>query len=178
MRQLDADALGPFEDRDGRRCARDQPDYGARLRAFRCVRRVDQRVVDDRRAAHVGDAVLLDQFENFCGLDFAQADVDAGGRRDRPWKTPAVAVEHRQCPQIDRMLAEIARKDVTDGVQVGTAVVGHHALGIARCSRGVAERDGVPFVFRQPGGEVLIGWREAMRLERIAPAIERTPELI
>ena len=58
------------------------------------------------------------------------------------------------------MLAEIARKDVTDGVQVGAAVVGHHALGIARCSRGVAERDGVPFVFRQPGGEVLIALRQ------------------
>src|SRR3981189_695689 len=69
-------------------------------------RSVDQRIVDDRRAAHVGDAVLPDQFKDPGRLDLAQADIDAGGRRDGPGKAPAIAVEHRQGPEIDRVLAE------------------------------------------------------------------------
>ena len=128
--------------------------------ALRRIRRVDQRVVDDRRAGHVGDAVLSDQLEDFGGIDLAQADIDAGRRRDGPWKAPAVAVEHRQRPEIDRMLAEIAGEDVADGVEVGAAMVGHHALRIARGSRGIAERDGVPFVLRQPRDETFIALRQ------------------
>src|ERR1700687_3131732 len=104
---------------------------------------IDQRIVDDRRAAHVGDAVLFDQLENLCGVNLAQANVDAGRGRDGPWKTPAVSVESRQGPEIDRMLAEIAREDVADGVEVGAAMMRDHALGIACSSRGIAERNGV-----------------------------------
>ena len=47
------------------------------------------------------------------------------------------------------MLAEIAGQDIADGVKVGAAVVGHHALGIARGARGIAQRNGVPLVVRQ-----------------------------
>ena len=57
------------------------------------------------------------------------------------------------------MLAEIAGEDVADGVEIGAAVMGHHALGIARGARGVAERDGVPFVRRQSRDEILIALR-------------------
>jgi len=44
------------------------------------------------------------------------------------------------------MLAEIACQDVTDRVQIGAAVMGHDALGVARGARGVAQRNRVPFI--------------------------------
>jgi len=39
------------------------PTTGPRGGALRRIGGVDQGVVDNRRASHVGDAVLLDQFE-------------------------------------------------------------------------------------------------------------------
>ena len=171
MGQLDADALGAFEHGDRRRRARDQPDHGPRGFALRRVGRVDQRVVDDRRAAHVGDAVLRDQLEDLCRIDLAQADIDAGGGRDGPGKAPAVAVEHRQRPEIDRMLAEIARQDVADGVEIGAAVMGDDALGIARGARGVAQRDRVPFVVGQPCDEAGIALRDRRLVFDLADAL-------
>jgi len=160
MRQHDPDAFGALEHGDRRRCARDQSDDRPRGLASRRVRRIDQRVVDDRRAAHMGDAVLCDQFKNPGRIDFAQADVHTGRGSDGPGKTPAIAMEHRQRPEIDRMLAEIAGEDVADGVEVGAAVVGHDALGITRGPRGVAERNGVPFIFRRFCDETLIALRQ------------------
>ena len=160
MRQLDADAFGAFEHGDRRRGAGDQSDHGARLGALGRVGRIDQRVVDDRRAAHVGDAVLRDQLEDLRRIDLAQADIDAGGGRDRPRKAPAVAMEHRQRPEIDRMLAEIAGKDVADGVEIGAAMMGDDALWIACGARGVAQRDSVPFVAGQACHEAGIALRD------------------
>ena len=160
MRQLDADAFGAFEHRDRRRGARDQSDHGPRGLALRRAGRVDQRVVDDRRAAHVGDAVLRDQLEDLGRIDLAQADIDAGRGRDRPRKAPAVAVEHRQRPQIHRMLAEIAGEDIADGIEIGAAVMGHDALRIARGARGIAQRNRVPFVAGQPCDEAGIACRD------------------
>src|SRR6478736_10497342 len=98
----------------------------------------------------MGYAMLCDQFKDFRRIDLAQADIDAGGGCDGPRETPAVAVKHRQGPEIDRMLAEIAGQDVADGVEVRAAVMRYHALGIARGTRSVAQRDGVPLVRRQP----------------------------
>ena len=46
------------------------------------------------------------------GAHPAQADVRAGDERQRPGKAPAVAVEHRQRPQIDRMLRHAGRERV------------------------------------------------------------------
>src|SRR6202051_792767 len=124
------------------------------------IRGVDQGVVDDRRARHVRDAVPLDQVENLRRFDLAQADIDAGGRRDGPGKTPAVAVEHRQRPEIHRMLAELACEDVADRIEVSAAVVGDDALRITRGAGGVAQRDGFPFVRRQSWNEVGIALRQ------------------
>ena len=69
------------------------------------------------------------------------------------------------------MLAEIAGEDVADGVQVGAAVMGHHALGIAGGAGGVAERDGVPFVLRQSCGETLIALRQRVLVFDLADAL-------
>ena len=67
MRQLDADAFGAFEHGDRRRGAGDQSDHALGGCALRRIRGVDQRVVDDRRAAHVGDAVLSISSKIFAG---------------------------------------------------------------------------------------------------------------
>ena len=131
MRQLDADAFSAFEHGDRRRRTRDQPDDGPRFRALRRAGRIDQRVVDDRRTAHVSDAMLGDQLEDLCRVHLAQADIDAGRGRDRPGKAPAVAVEHRQRPEIDGMLRHRPHQDIPERVQIGAAMVIDHALGIA-----------------------------------------------
>jgi len=126
----------------------------------------------------MSDAVLRDQFENFRRIDLAQADIDARGRGKRPGKAPAVAVEHRQRPEIDRMLAEIAGEDIADGVEIGAAVMGHDALGIARGARGVAERDRVPFVVRQPCREAGIALRQCRLVFDFADALSAGKRLV
>src|SRR3984885_5020822 len=106
------------------------------------------------------DTVLFDQLKDLCRVALAQADVDPGRSRDGPRKAPAVAMEHRQGPEIDRMLAEIAGENVADGIKVSAAVVGDDAFRVACRARGVAERDGVPFVLRQACNETLIALRQ------------------
>ena len=68
------------------------------------------------------------------------------------------------------MLAEIAGEDVADGVEVGAAMVGHHAFGIACGSGSVTERDGVPFVRRQPCGKTRIALRQRVLIFDLADA--------
>ena len=80
----------------------------------------------------MGDAVLRDQLKNLGRIDLAQTDVDARGGRHRPRKAPTVAVEHRQRPQIHRMLAEITGQNIADGIEIGAAVMGHDALRVTR----------------------------------------------
>ena len=75
-----------------------------------------------------------------------QADMRSGDDRDRPREAPAVAMEHRQRPQIHRMLAEIARQNIADGIEISAAVMGHDALRVTRGARGIAQRNRVPFI--------------------------------
>ncbi len=110
--------------------------------------RVEQDRHDDRRAAHVRDAVLGDEVVERLGAHLAQAHVHAGLDADRPGKAPAVAMEHRQRPEIDGMAADVGGDDVADRQQVGAAMMIDDALGIAGRARGVVERDRVPFVAR------------------------------
>ena len=58
------------------------------------------------------------------------------------------------------MLAEIAREDVADGIEIGAAVMGHDALRIARGARRIAQRNRVPFVGGQPCDEAGIALRD------------------
>ena len=103
----------------------------------------------------------------------AQADMRAGDHRDRPGEAPAVAVEHRQRPEIDRMLAHAAGDDVADREQVGAAVVIDHALGIAGGAGGVVERDRVPLVARHLPGEVGIAVLDEILVFDRADALAR-----
>ena len=93
----------------------------------------------------MGDVVLRDGVENRFSFDTTQADIGSGKRRYRPWKTPAVAMKHRQGPQVNRV-GHCPDQRVADGVQKRSAVMIDDALRIAGCSRCVVQRTGVPFV--------------------------------
>ena len=86
--------------------------------------------------------------EDLRRLDAAQAHMRARHRRHRPRMGPAVAVEHRQGPEIDGFGRKPERHDVAERVQERAAMVIDDALGIAGRARGVVERDRLPLVGR------------------------------
>ena len=68
----------------------------------------------------------------------------------RPSVSPAVAMEHRQGPQIDRAAVEPERDRIADRIQKSAAMVIDDALGIAGRAGGVVERDRLPFIVAAP----------------------------
>jgi hypothetical protein len=64
-------------------------------------------------------------------INTAQANINARTRCNRPWKTPAIAVEHRQSPQIHWMLINIPIKHIRNGIDCYASMVVHHTLWIA-----------------------------------------------
>ena len=110
---------------------------------------VHQQVQHDRRAAEMGDPVLGDRREDRRRIDPPQADMGAGDSGYRPGIGPAVAVKHRQGPQIDRMAIEPEGDRVADRIQKGAAVVVDHTLGVAGGARGIVQRNRLPLVARQ-----------------------------
>ena len=109
----------------------------------------DEGGMHDRCAAVMRYAVLTHQPEDQRRVDATQTDIGAGHCRERPRKTPAIAVKHRQGPEIDRMARQVPGQHIADRVQIGAAMVNHHALGIAGRARGVIQADRIPFIFRQ-----------------------------
>ena len=73
----DADALAAFDDGGRRRGAGNQAGNRVRNAGAQHLRRIDQKAVDNRRAAQVRDAMLADQREDQRRIDLAQADADA-----------------------------------------------------------------------------------------------------
>ena len=130
----------------GRRGGGGEEAHDMRQRALLVVARVEQDRHDDRRAAHVRDLVLGDEVEDRLRAHLPQADVHARLDADRPGKAPAVAMEHRQGPEIDRVAADVAGDDVAGREQVRAAMMVDDAFGVAGRARGVVERNRVPFV--------------------------------
>ena len=120
---------------------------------------IDDEVVDDGRGAVVRHAVIAHGREDGRGVHAPQANVRAAHHGQRPGEAPAVAVEHRQRPQVAREVRQRPGDGVAHGVEVGAAVVGDHALGVAGGAAGVAHGDGVPLVGRalQPGQRLVRG---------------------
>ena len=137
-------------------------DHDMRQRLLLLRRRVEQRRHHDRRAAQMRHLVIGDGVEDRRGAHRAQADMRAGDDRQRPGEAPAVAVKHRQRPQIDRMLAHAAGDDVAEREQIGAAMMIDHALRIAGGAGGVVERDRVPFVVRHQPGEIRIAFAQKL----------------
>ena len=100
----------------------------------------------DRCAAIVRHAVLSHRVENQLRVDLAQAHIGACIGGHGPREAPAVAVEHRQRPQVHGMLRHAPGHDVANRIQIGAPVMVDHALGVAGGARGVVERNGVPFI--------------------------------
>ena len=120
----------------------------------RCGQRTRRGVVGDadlhgRRAAHVRDALRLEQLPDARRIGRAQAHVRAADGRDGPGEAPAVAVEHRERPQVDGPSGEAVVEDVAEGVEVGAAVRAHDALRPAGGARGVVDRDQRVLVVRR-----------------------------
>ena len=74
--------------------------------------------------------------------------------RHGPRVGPAVAVEHREGPQVLGLVAHASLDDVAEGAQVRPAVRVHHALRTARRARGVVYGDGL-FLVLEHVGDVL-----------------------
>ena len=100
----------------------------------------------------MGHPVLDNRLKDDVRLNFSQADVGATDGTDAPREAPAVAVEHRQGPQVDRALRHAPGHDIPQRIQVGTAVVINDSLRIAGGSRGVVQRNSLPFILRAMPG--------------------------
>ena len=98
----------------------------------------------------------------------------AGLGGDRPGKAPAVAVEHRQRPEIDRMKLHLPGHRVPGRVQPGAAMVIDHALGIAGRARGVVQRDRIPLVRRRRIGAIRIALRQQRFVVEAADPVSRS----
>ena len=149
MGDLEAGLAHRLEHGRGRRGGGGEEAHDVRQRPPLVVARVEQDRHDDRRAAHVRDLVLGDEVEDRLRAHLPQADVHACLDADRPGKAPAVAMEHRQRPEIDRVARHVGGDDVAGREQVRAAMVVDDALGIAGGARGVVERNRVPFVVRR-----------------------------
>ena len=109
--------------------------------------------------------MLADLLPDRISAHLAQAHVRAADGGDGPRGTPAVAVEHRQRPQVDAVLVVPGVHDLGEGVQVGAPVRVDHALREAGGAGGVVERDGSELVRdrprqlapRGPGDQVGVG---------------------
>src|SRR5262249_27854614 len=119
-------------------------------------RRVEQRRHHDRRAAEVRHLVGGYRVVHGGRAYLAQAYMRAGDDRERPGEAPAVAVEHRDGPEIDRVLAHAAGNDVADREEVGAAVVIDDPFGVAGGAGRVVERDRVPLIVGHLPGEIRI----------------------
>ena len=109
---------------------------------------VDQHVVHDWGPAIMRDPFGAHQPEDLRRVHLAQAHVRPRVRRDRPREAPPVAVEHRQCPQVDAVPGHAPGQDVPYRVQVRAPVVVDDAFGLARRPRGVVQRDRLPLIRR------------------------------
>ncbi len=178
MGQVDADAFRALDHRLRRGCPRDHAVYRVVDPGTQRVGRVDQHVVHHRRAAKVGHAMLADQPEDQRRLHFSEAHAGARHQRKGPGKAPAIAVEHGQRPQVHRKVRHGPGDDVADRIDVGTAVVQDDSLGIAGRTRGVVERDRVPFVVGQAPLEIRIAGGEKVVVFDLAQQLAAAGQIV
>ncbi len=150
---LDAHLLDGTNDLGRGRCAGHHRLHRVLDGSLGCLGHVDQGIEHDRRTAQVADPVFADQVQDLLRVDPAQEHVGAGQGGDGPGVAPAVAVEHRQGPQVHRAMAHGPGHLVANGVQVRATVVIDHALGVAGSAGGVVERNGLPLVIRPVPGK-------------------------
>ena len=94
-----------------------------------------------RRAAQVGDRVPGDQVQGPVRLEGGQADAGGPDRGHAPGQRPAVAVEHRQRPQMPARRGQAELQGHAHRVEIRAAMGVDHALGPSRGPAGVVHRD-------------------------------------
>ncbi len=120
------------------------------------IRGSSQRGMDHRRTAVMGHLMLTHQFQHVVHLEAAQADLGGANGRQRPRKAPAIAVEHRQRPQVDRLAVDAPVDDIGHRIEIGAAVVVDHPLRIAGGAGGIVQRNRIPLIGGQLPGKVRI----------------------
>ena len=160
MGDVEAQPLHALDHRGGRCRAGDEAADLVVDAALQFARRVDQHVVDDRRAAHVRDAVLPRSPRR------SPARRPSAGRRWCRRSPPSSRGSTSRCngtsaASTDRPGAAASPQAtmLRQRVEVGAAMVVDHALGVAGGARGVVERDRVPLVGGSGPGEVGIAFR-------------------
>ena len=137
----------------------------------------DEGGMHDRCATVVSHVMLAHEFEDQRRINATQTDTGAGHRCERPWETPAIAVKHRQGPEIDRMPRQVPGEHIADRVQISTAVMHHHALGVAGGARGVVQADRIPFIFRHLPDMGRIAARNQVFVGNVTEALARAAVL-
>ena len=98
---------------------------------FQIIRRMSQHVEHDGGSAEMGYLLGFDEIVDPFHMHTAHADRCSGDSGQCPGKAPAIAMKHRQRPQIDRVVAHAPGEDVAHRIQIGAAMVVDDALGIA-----------------------------------------------
>ena len=137
-----------------------------RLDAMR-GRVVDDRQLHGRGAAVVRHSLVVDQPPHLARVDLADRHVRRADRRHRPREAPAVAVEHRQRPQVRRLGRQPGHDALGQRVQVRAAVGVLHALRPAGGARRVVDRDRLLLV-GEPRLRIVGRGRGEQRLVRAA----------
>ena len=171
MGQVKAQLLHALDHRSRRRCARHHgldPRRHPNLHRLGCI---DQQGLHDGRAAVMRHAMLADRIEDGLRIHTAQAHIDASAGRHRPGKAPAIAMEHGQRPEVDRVLGHVPLQHIADGIGGRAPVVVHHALGVTRGARGVVQGDGIPLIGRQAPGKCRVARRHECLVIGAAQAV-------
>ena len=147
MHDAEVELAHPGQQRRRRRGGGDH----RRHRPLQAVRpgMVDDHQLDGRGPVVVRDPLAVDQLPDQPGVHRAHGHVACRDRGDRPREAPAVAVEHRQRPQVGRIGAQAGHDHLAHRVQVRAAVGVLHPLGLPRGPRGVVDRDRL-FLVLQP----------------------------
>ena len=123
-----------------------------------------------RRGAEVGDSIGAQQPPDLARVDGAQADMGTAGRGDGPGEAPAVAVEHRQRPQVPGARPQAGVVRHRRGLQVRAPVVVHHALGPPGRPAGVVDGQELALVDLPGHRPSRIGVREPCLVAVTGPA--------
>ena len=87
---------------------------------------------------------------------------------NRPRKTPAVAMKHRQRPQINWVVRKLPIDNIAHRIEIGAAMVIDHAFRVSGGARGVVQGDRVPFVIRQMPFEIAVTLRKKIFIFKFA----------
>ena len=107
---------------------------------------IDDHLVHGGRAAVVRHSLVVDELPNQGGVHRAHRHMSSADRSYRPREAPAVAVEHRQGPQVRRLGRHPSGDHLAERIEIRTAVCVLDTLWLPRGAGGVVDRDGLLFI--------------------------------